>query len=389
VWDRFYHKEVEFPNYPYEEPEAGPMVGGAAKKLQEVMQEGITKGVYPGAVLLVSTEKTIVFWEETGYACVDPQTIPMRKDTIFDVASLTKPLATSLAVMKLVEDRIVNLEGSLADLLPEDLPDDKRAITLRQLLAHSAGLRDWVPFFKEIGPENRESSKGHIRKLVLESPLEYRPGSGVLYSDLGYILLEWIVEAVSGLSLPEFLGKHFFTQLGLKRTFFQEVGDVLKFPIEEYAATERCPWRGRVMRGLVHDENAYAMGGISGHAGLFSNALEIFTLCFSLMECYQGEGTDLVGTSVVREFFKRQKGISGNTWALGWDTPSVKGSSAGRFFSRNSVGHLGFTGTSVWMDLEKRLIVVFLTNRIHPSRRNEKIRAFRPYLHDTVASIFG
>lgn len=139
------------------------------------------------------------------------------------------------------------------------------------------------------------------------------------------------------------------------------------------------------MRGFVHDENAYAMGGIAGHAGLFSTSGEVFTLCATLFAHYHGKRSDLVEPSVVREFFTRQEDPKGSTWALGWDTPSPRGSAAGRYFSANSVGHLGFTGTSVWMDFDEDMIVVFLTNRVHPTRDNNRIKAFRPYLHDAVA----
>ncbi|HDM10567.1 MAG TPA: class A beta-lactamase-related serine hydrolase [Desulfobacteraceae bacterium] len=357
-------------------------------RLDELLREGMGGGVFPGAVLVVGTSGSVLYNNAVGFASVEPDRVPMKLDTIFDVASLTKPLATSLAVMKLVEIGTVNLGLTLGDLLPVDVPEDKNTIALRQLVSHSAGLPDWMPLYKKVEKGKTGRAKEQIRRLVLQIPLEYIPGTKALYSDLGYMLLEWVIEAVSGISLAEFLSRHFYAPLGLQRTFFQEVDKPLRYPLEEYAATEKCPWRGQVMRGFVHDENAYTMGGISGHAGLFSTAEEVFTLCATLLAHYHGKRSDLIGPSVVREFFTRQKDPEGSTWALGWDTPSPRGSAAGRYFSANSVGHLGFTGTSVWMDLDEDIIVVFLTNRVHPTRDNDKIKGFRPHLHDAVAHCF-
>jgi CubicO group peptidase (beta-lactamase class C family) len=157
-----------------------------------------------------------------------------------------------------------------------------------------------------------------------------------------------------------------------------------RYPAEQYAATEDCPWRGRVLRGVVHDDNAYALGGYSGHAGLFGTVLDCYAVVNLLREHYRGLREDYLKASTVRAFFTRQDIVIGSTWALGWDTPSKTGSSAGRYFSQKSVGHLGFTGTSLWMDLEKDVIVILLTNRVHPARANEEIKAFRPQLHDAI-----
>ncbi|RLB20431.1 MAG: serine hydrolase [Deltaproteobacteria bacterium] len=354
-------------------------------RIDELLCEGLGNRVFPGAVVVAGKNERVLYSNAVGFASTESDRVPMRENTIFDLASLTKPLATALAVMKLVEKGTVNLNLTLTDLLPADVPADKKAITLRQLLCHSAGLIDWMPLYKQVEQGKAGQAKEQIRRLVLQSPLEYVPGTKTLYSDLGYMLLEWIVEVVSGISLAEFVSRHFYAPLGLQRTFFQEVDKPLRYPLEEYAATEKCRWRGRVMRGFVHDENAYAMGGIAGHAGLFSTSGEVFTLCATLFAHYHGKRSDLVEPSVVREFFTRQEDPKGSTWALGWDTPSPRGSAAGRYFSANSVGHLGFTGTSVWMDFDEDMIVVFLTNRVHPTRDNNRIKAFRPYLHDAVA----
>jgi CubicO group peptidase (beta-lactamase class C family) len=224
-----------------------------------------------------------------------------------------------------------------------------------------------------------------LRRWLLERPLAYRPGTDTIYSDLGFMMLKWVVERATGAGVEDYLRSRFYGPLGFGNTFLS-TGAAFDPGLEEahFAATEDCPWRRKVMFGQVHDENAYALGGYSGHAGLFSNAEEIHVLADLLMQHFRGYREDFFRPETVRVFFRRQNLTKRSTWALGWDTPSEEGSSAGRHFSLHSVGHLGFTGTSIWMDLERDVIVIFLTNRIHPTRKNERIRAFRPRLHDRV-----
>jgi CubicO group peptidase (beta-lactamase class C family) len=186
-----------------------------------------------------------------------------------------------------------------------------------------------------------------------------------------------------------FLDDHFYGPLGLERTFLSINDSKAIFEEVDFAATEDCRWRKKVVRGFVHDENAYSLGGYSGHSGLFGTAEDVFTLVNLLSMHFHGERSDYLRTETVRSFFSRQNIVNDSTWALGWDTPSTEASSAGQYFSAHSVGHLGFTGTSVWMDLEKDVIVVFLTNRVHPTRDNEKIKAFRPVLHDLIMEELG
>jgi len=184
--------------------------------------------------------------------------------------------------------------------------------------------------------------------------------------------------------LDSFLKLNFYKPLSLKRTFLSTGSPPPPFRKDEIAATEHCTWRKRIIQGEVHDENAYSLGGYSGHAGLFGDAEEVFILVNMLREHYCGERDDYFKPETVREFFKRQNIVKEYTWALGWDTPSSKDSSAGQYFSANSVGHLGFAGTSIWMDLDRNIIIILLTNRIHPTRTNEKIKAFRPAIHNLI-----
>jgi CubicO group peptidase (beta-lactamase class C family) len=218
----------------------------------------------------------------------------------------------------------------------------------------------------------------------MESPLSYQPGKKAIYSDLGFMVLEWVIEECTGNPLHMFLDGNLFSPLQLKRTFFYNSALPFRFGEDEFAATENCPWRKMVIQGLVHDENAYAVGGYSGHSGLFGTAEEVYMVADLLRSHFLGERQDYLRPETVRAFFSRQDLVEESTWALGWDTPSPHNSSSGKFFSPRSVGHLGYTGTSLWIDLEKDIVVIFLSNRIHPSRKNEKIRAFRPILHDTI-----
>jgi CubicO group peptidase (beta-lactamase class C family) len=184
--------------------------------------------------------------------------------------------------------------------------------------------------------------------------------------------------------LPDFLHHRLYAPLSMTRTFFS--GSALPLPVkkDQIAATEDCTWRKKIIRGSVHDENAFAIGGYSGHSGLFGTAWDIRILLHVLRAHFLGNRTDYFSPETVRAFFTRQDLVKDSTWALGWDTPSPQDSSSGKHFSEKTVGHLGFTGTSVWMDLEQDVLVIFLTNRVHPTRKNEKIKAFRPQLHDLI-----
>ena len=189
--------------------------------------------------------------------------------------------------------------------------------------------------------------------------------------------------------MHEFVERSLYQPLFLKKTFLSTGGSPGPFDKGMFAATEDCPWRNRVIQGEVYDENAYALGGYSGHAGLFGTAEEVHTIANLLREHYFEKRDDYLEPETVREFFSRDNIVEGATYALGWDTPSPQDSSSGKYFSPNTVGHLGFTGTSIWMDLERDMIVILLTNRIHPTKDNEKIQTFRPRLHDLVMEEFG
>lgn len=362
--------------------------------IREMLDAGVREGVFPGAVLLVAYRGEVVFFSNVGYRVLITEQEPMTLDTIFDLASLTKVLATTPAMMKLVDEGKVGLDQTLSELIPA-LLGSKKDLTSLLLLCHSAGLPDWMPFYQKLVEHPLEDRKKIVRQWIIEEPFVYPPGNGFIYSDLGFMLLEWVIEERAGEGLAGYLHRHFYGPLGLKRTFFsgnphrspfKKEGNEMK---EGFAATEDCPWRKRVIRGEVHDENAYALGGYSGHAGLFGTAEEVYNIVNLVREHYLGLRDDYLRPGTVRKFLRNQDLVKGSTRTLGWDTPSEEGSSAGRYFSKNSVGHTGFTGTSVWMDLDKDVIVVLLTNRVHPTRKNEKIKAFRPRIHEAIMGELG
>jgi serine-type D-Ala-D-Ala carboxypeptidase len=357
-------------------------------KLGILLQEGVSNHVFPGAVLLVVYRQEEVFFEAAGNAALKPNLVSMERLTVFDLASLTKPLATTLAMMKLVDDGAVSLDEPIGALLPGMDTKDKERITLRLLLSHASGLRDWEPFYSRLDEVPLGKRKQQVIEWILDSPLAFSPGSKARYSDLGFMLLEWIIKRKTGRPLDQFVRGEFYQPLGANLFLYDSTRAM---PLEQtaFAATEFCPWRKRVLQGEVHDENAYAMGGYAGHAGLFGTAADVGTIGSFLLRCYNGSQEELLRPDTVRTFFSRQQHPRDTTWALGWDTPSRSGSSTGTFFSEECVGHLGFTGTSLWIDLEKQVMVIFLTNRVHPSRENEEIKVFRPMIHDCIMDALG
>jgi CubicO group peptidase (beta-lactamase class C family) len=359
------------------------------RSIKEILEQGLLEGAFPGAVLLVAKEGEIVLHQEVGLCSVRPKQEPMTKETIFDLASLTKPLATTLAIMKLVDQGEIFLDQSLSEITGSGSLKEKGRLTPRLLLNHSAGFAAWKPLYSDLAKEDLEDRRRILRRRILEEPLVYSPGNGSRYSDWGFMILEWIIEEVSGMPMHRFLDDHFYKPMSLKRTFIYTGELPTGFDKAMFAATRDCPLRNRIIRGEVEDDVAYALGGYSGHAGLFATAEELFILVALLRGHYYGKRDDFLSPEVVREFFRRQDIVEGCTWALGWDTPSPENSSSGRHFSPRSVGHLGFTGTSVWMDLEKDVIVVFLTNRTLTTDDNERIKAFRPRLHDLIMEELG
>lgn len=363
------------------------------KTVENAFKEALIQGVFPGAVLLVGRGDEVVYEQAFGSRSLIPKTSPMDTNTIFDLASLTKPLATTIGMMLLVSEKKIFLDDRVTRFFPTFGVFGKHAVTFRHLLNHSSGLPHWKPYYQDIlkseqgGKINFVASRA-AKQYVLTQIHREKPvspsGLQVLYSDLGFMVLGEIVEAVSGSTLNRFCEDRILKPLGLKNTYFVDLTQSRPQSVGEmFAPTEDCPWRKKVLCGEVHDDNAYAMGGVAGHAGLFSSARDIHRLLACLNRCLRGHDSFLP-QRLIQEFFSRDAAVKSSTYALGWDTPSENGSSGGRYFSPHSVGHLGFTGTSVWWDLEKNCHVVLLSNRVHPTRKNDKIRQFRPYIHDLI-----
>ncbi|MDY6988570.1 MAG: serine hydrolase domain-containing protein [Thermodesulfobacteriota bacterium] len=352
------------------------------KAVHDLMAQAVHEGAFPGGVLLVAKEGRTVFFEAVGHARLRPEGA-MTKDTVFDLASLTKPLATTLAIMILVQQGRLRLDQTLGSAIPEFLGTAKEVITIGQLLSHTSGLPDYRPYYETLTKAPFPERSRVLQNLLFSEALICEPGEASLYSDIGFMILKWVVEIAAGKPLDRFVKESVYGPLKLKDLFFIRLDGHSRRDDRPYGATEDCPWRGKTLEGEVHDENAHALGGVAGHAGLFATARDVSILLLELLKTYQGgANTGLFHQDVVRTFFQRHSDLG--SYALGFDTPSRPDSSSGSHFSDQSVGHLGFTGTSFWVDLEKAVLAVFLTNRIHPSRKNEKIVQFRPLLHDVV-----
>lgn len=348
-----------------------------------MMQQGISRSVFPGAVLLAAVGDEICFHRAYGH--IDNQTHrPVTTETVFDLASLTKPLATTLAVVKLLQDQKLELDRPIGSILPPFNAPPRAAITIRHLLGHCSGLPDYRPYYRELRNLPAQKRRGTLRRLLAKEPLTTEPGKVVCYSDPGFMLLCWVVETVCGTRLDSYLQREVYGPLGID-LFFHPLDEPI--PKREYAATENCSWRGRVLRGVVHDDNAYVVGGVEGHAGLFGTAAAINKLLTELLLTYSGKKAGGVFQRPwLTTIFRRQPDIDR---ALGFDSPDETESSCGKYFALSSVGHLGYTGTSFWMDLQKEVRLILLTNRVHPSRENEAIKSFRPEIHDRVMASLG
>lgn len=347
--------------------------------IDPLMQEAVEHGIFPGAVLLVAAQGEVIFHQAYGMADLFSRR-PMTTDTIFDLASLTKPLVTTLAVMLLVQRGRMELDRPCSDYWPEFSAGDKKQITVRHLLSHCSGLPAWRPYYLRLRRFPQAKRIRTLQEWIVREPLLADPGERSEYSDIGFMVLQWLVERVGGRRLDHFFDADILHLLNLADLFF--IGLDRPKPDRLYAATELCPWRNRLLVGEVHDDNAHVIGGVAGHAGLFGSAGAVSSLLQVLLSADQGHCVHaLFDRSLLKAFFKRQ---AESTWALGFDTPAEKDSSAGRYFRTGSVGHLGYTGTSFWMDRGAGIIVLLLTNRVHPSRFDTRIREFRPRLHDVI-----
>lgn len=354
----------------------------AKDKISRKIESAISDGIFPGAVLLCAVNQKIIFHQPYGMADIFEKR-SMKTQTCFDLASLTKPLATTLAVSRLLARRQIFLNQKIGSILKEFQISPKKEITIDMLLRHRSGLPAYREYYKKIIEENNPP-QGRLRRLLVNETLENMPNECQLYSDLGFMILSWIIETIACQRLDQFVQKQIYAPIGIDNLFFMpRHQDIQKISTQNYrfAATQQCPWRKKILIGEVDDDNAWAVGGVEGHAGLFGDAESIFKICCEILNAMQNKPTKILVPEIIQTLVEK-KDLS--DMVAGFDTPSKKKSSSGRYFSKSSIGHLGFTGTSFWIDPDVSLIVIFLTNRVHPSRSNEGIKKFRPQLHDLI-----
>ncbi len=359
---------------PVKTPASVGMSAARLKVIDRVVERGIHAGGFPGAAVVVGRKGAVV-WEK-GFGRIDWKSSSQHvspTQTEYDLASLTKVVGTTTAIMILYDKGLFNLDDPVVKYLPEFTGDGKDSVTIRELLEHRSGL-----------PADRElwrlaSSPAEARQIVLTTPLEYKPGTQYVYSDLGAMTLGFLVEKLSGQPLDEYLSMWVFQPLGMTNTFYRPA-DSVKY---RTAPTEDTPPRGYPLQGEVHDENAYALGGVAGHAGLFSTAADLSIFAQMVLNGGVFNGIRIVSDSTIKLFTHRAAGSR----ALGWAMADGQWGS-GRFLSDEAFGHVGYTGTSLWIDPDRDMFVILLTNRVHEprARRPEKVIAdIRADLSDAAA----
>ncbi|MFQ5723732.1 MAG: glycoside hydrolase family 3 N-terminal domain-containing protein [Terriglobia bacterium] len=370
------------PAFPMELLPPRPEDAQRFQRVYGLLEAAVEDGVTPGGVLAVGHQGRLVALHPFGRFTYAEEAPLVRADTLYDLASLTKVVATTTAVMMLNERGRLPLDAPIVEYLPELQrgPDAaaKARITVRHLLTHSSGFPALVRFYEAV--RNRQE----LLQSLYDLPLEYPPGSRAVYSDLGIILLGELLQRVSGQPLDRFVRENLFDPLGMNDTVFKPPRSWR----HRIAPTEEdAEGREGLIHGEVHDGNAWVMGKVAPHAGLFSTAGDLAVFCQMLLNGGIYAHRRYLQRSTLQQFTTRQGPKTGSR-ALGWDTRSPP-SSSGRYFSDRAFGHTGFTGTSIWIDPEKQLFVILLTNRVHPTRSNTKIYSLRPQVHDAVVEALG
>ena len=340
-------------------------------QLDSIVRAAIADRAAPSVALAVGRHGRLVRLK--GYGRVDwaPDAPAVTDSTLFDMASVTKVVATTTAAMILEEQGKLDIDRTVASYLPEFNDSTKAWITVRMLLIHRAGLEAFAPLYQNY--RGREQYLEQINRR----PLKWAPGTHTEYSDWDLILTQLVIERITGQTLDRFVDENVFRPLGMRDSRFNP--DPSLRP--RIAATEVDRSRGGLIWGSVHDPNAYAMGGVSGHAGLFSSARDMAIFAQMLLNGGEYDGVRIVRPETLARWTAPQG--PGSSRALGWDTPSSK-SSAGHYFGPRSFGHTGYTGTSVWIDPERGLFVVLLTNRVNPTSENQKQAPLRRAVADAV-----
>jgi serine-type D-Ala-D-Ala carboxypeptidase len=339
----------------------------------ELLRHAITQRAFPGASLAVTHHGKLVVLKSLGRFTYDPDSPQVTTGSIFDLASASKVVATTSMAMILYERGLLDLEAPVAALIPEfGAADSRKAeVTVRMLLAHSSGLPAYETLFLRF--KNREE----LLAAAFTSPLTADPGTRAEYSDIGFIILGAALERIADEPLDRFCQREVFGPLGMSRTTFNPPAN---WRASFVPTADDRTFRRRVIQGEVQDENASVLGGVAGHAGVFSTVQDIAIFAQAMLN----GGAPIVRRETLAQFItRRESSPVGTSRALGWDTPSTP-SQSGKYFSAYSFGHLGYTGTSLWIDPERQLSVTFLTNRTWPDCKKEAIKQVRPQLHDAI-----
>lgn len=355
-----------------------------------IISAGISNGAFPGAQFIVGTGDGILFESNFGNFTYDEFSAPVTEESIYDLASVTKVIATTSAIMKLYDAGLLDLNAAVAAYIPEFFANGKDEVTVLNLLLHNSGLEAFVPFYTMY--DNRDEVLSHI----YASSLSYPAGTKTVYSDLNAIILGVLAERVSGMKLDEYCSVNIFVPLGMRTTCFNPSGNLLDASVPtEYDNY----WRMKQLKGEVHDEAAYLMGGVSGNAGLFGNAKDLYRFMKAMLNDgkyydFQTSSEGALSSSETIGLFTKRFNVEDyyNTRALGWETKPRRESSyriaCGEEISEECFGHTGYTGTSIWCDKQRGLIIIFLTNRVYPSRSNNGIREIRPDVHNAAIKAF-
>ncbi len=353
------------------------------KKLDLIITNALRNGVFTACSVgfSIRTQQGVVrdihSWGNTDSGNDGKKVV---KTTFFDMASLTKPIVTVFCLLTLIEEKKICLEDTLSHYLGTACPFDKKKIKIIELLSHSSGLPAHKPYYKKLINYPLAKRNKKIIEWVLEEKLCCQPAEKALYSDLGFILLGYVIEKISGEKLDSYWRRKIAVPLKLEKSLF--FSNKKAFNNKNYAVTGNCVWSKKKLCGIVHDDNCRSLGGVAGHAGLFGNAEGLLSFCEHLIEQFKGRRHHPAysSSSLLRFSEKRE----GSSWALGFDTPTPGQSSSGNYFSKQSIGHLGFTGTSFWIDLQRDIAVIILTNRVCCGENTEKIKELRPVVHDII-----
>ncbi len=344
-----------------------------------LLAEAVDAGAMPGAVVVAGTRDAVLLERAVGRLSYAADADPVTLDTLYDLASLTKVVVTTPLVMRLVEAGRLDRDAPVRAYLPEFAGGAKDRITIADLLAHCGGLLWWTDLYRQSEGRPAAEVRQFFLERICELPLDYEPRTRTVYSDLGFILLGAILERLTHTALDRLAEDEIFAPLGMKKLSYNPPAELLP----SIAPTEDDPLRGGILRGQVHDENAWSLGGVAPHAGLFGTAASLVPFARMWLRGGRSNGSRMFQDSTVQRFVQRPNLVQGSSRALGWDTPA-SGSSCGGRFSAASFGHTGFTGTSLWIDPERDLFAILLTNRVHPTRDNPRLAALRPVFHDVL-----